>query len=112
MYNLRVRQNSDKRVAMQTTFAVWLAERGEATYAFANRFGINQTSVARLAGVSRKAYTPRYFKRDFLTLVSGETGIPIETLIDDATKAAANPTPPRRYTRRENTDGKGTHAAE
>jgi hypothetical protein len=83
-----------------TTFARWLAEHGEAHHAFANRYGISKEGVARLAGVGRAPAAIRYFKRAFLALVSSETGIPVETLIEDATRAAQNPTPPRRYVRK------------
>ncbi len=85
---------------MQTTFARWLAAKGEAPHVFANRFAINREGVYRLAGVGREPYKIRYFKKDFLALISGETGIPVETLTLDATRAAANPTPPRRYVRK------------
>jgi len=91
---------------MQTTFAKWLAARGEAHSAYAIRRGINKDGVARLAGVGHRI-TIRYFNMSFLETVSADTGIPIATLIEDATKAAANPTPPRRYNRKGTGNGKG-----
>jgi hypothetical protein len=97
---------------MQTAFARWLAERGEAHHAFAFRYGLYKEGVARLAGIGRQPYKIRYFKRSLLALVSAETGIPVETLIEDATRAAQNPTPPRRYNRKGMGDGKRTEAAE
>ncbi len=93
-----------------TTFARWLDARGEAPHAFANRFGVNREGIYRLAGIGREPRPIRYFKRDFLLLVSGETGIPVQTLIEDATRAAVNPTPPRKYVRKGVDDGERADA--
>jgi hypothetical protein len=98
---------------METTFAKWLAARGETMNAFGLRMGMNRERVRFLAGVSRE---PRLmglricFHVPSLTAISDETGIPIETLIADATKAAVNPLPPRQYNRKEKDDGKATAA--
>jgi hypothetical protein len=83
---------------METTFARWLQDRGEAHSAYAIRRGLNRLGVARLAGIGRKPSIAYYFYHHFLVNVSQDTGIPIETLVEEARKAAANPIPPRRYT--------------
>ena len=95
---------------METTFAKWLALRGELPYVYAKRHGLSQRGIGRLAGISREPYTITTFRLDFLRKVSLDTGIPIDTLTEDAVKAARNPVAPRPYTKKEDTDGKRTQA--
>ena len=91
---------------METAFAKWLSERGESHSAYALRVKVNKRSIALLAGVCREPQRVKWFKYATLALVSKDTGIPIETLASDGEKAAANPTPPRRYTRKAGQDAK------
>jgi len=89
---------------METAFAKWLSERGESHSAYALRVKVNKRSIALLAGVCREPQRVKWFKYATLALVSKDTGIPIETLASDGERAAANPTPPRRYTRKARED--------
>ena len=88
---------------METAFAAWLREQGESPSAYALRRGVHRKPIMRLAGV---AHGPQPIGNIFyptLVKVSDETGIPIGTLIEDATRAAANPVPPRKYERKAET---------
>jgi len=91
---------------METTFARWLRERGESHQAYAARLRLNWIAVRRLAGVGREPYVIRTFRLDFISRVAKDTGIPIDILVGDAERAAADPVPPRTYTRKEGGDGK------
>ncbi len=95
---------------METTFALWLREAGESHSAYALRKSMQKRAVMLLAGVSRQPQRITLLHYPTLAEISRETGIPIQTLIDDAVAAAANPVPPRQYNRKEETDG--TQAAE
>ena len=85
---------------MRTAFARWLDKRGESHFAYAARNGMNRTRVALLAGVSREPREVTRWHMPSLTAISQETGISIARLIGDATKASANPVPPRQYNRK------------
>ncbi len=85
---------------METTFAKWLSERGESHSAYALRMNLSKRRVALMAGVSREPQQAAWFKYGTLSLVSKDTGIPIETLEREAREAAVNPIPPRKYTRK------------
>ncbi len=91
---------------MKTTFAKWLQAQGEAPHVYAKRAGLGYGSVTQLAGIGRE---PRELKRlSFLALTraSADSGIPIQTLIDEAKAAARNPVEPRKYVKRGVDDGK------
>lgn len=85
---------------METAFARWLGERDETPHRYARRKGMNTDRVMLLAGVSRSPRTVTRWHMPSLTTISEETGIPIAELIADATRAAANPRPPRQYNRK------------
>ena len=91
---------------MKTAFGRWLEKRGENHFAYAVRVGMNRTRVALLAGVSREPRTITRWHMPSLTVISKETGISVARLIEDATRAAANPRPPRQYKRNGGEDGK------
>lgn len=103
---------------MKTTFALWLEARGQAHYAYADRKGLGRRLVALYAGIGRdrrdqgRRIKVERFAYGPLSIISQDTGIPVEMLIKDAIAALEDPTPPRRYTRKEKTDGKRTEAAE
>ena len=97
-------------VAMITTFGRWLEERGEKPYAYALRRNLGKKSVGLLAGISREPRTITRFNYTALVTIAKDSGIAIEVLTRDAIKAAAEPTAPRRYTRKE--QGNGKEAAE
>ncbi len=80
-------------------------------YAYAIRKRLGKTSVALLAGISRKARPITRLNYTALRHISNDTGIPIQTLIDDAARAARNPVQPRKYTKKGADDGQ-TAAAE
>mgnify|MGYP001593289855 CR=1 FL=1 len=91
---------------MKTTFALWLEARGEAHYAYADRRGLGRRRVALYAGVGpghdkvRGRDKIKRFDYASLSIISQDTGIPLEMLIKDAIAALEDPTPPRRYTRK------------
>ncbi len=85
---------------METTFGRWLRLRGEAHYAYAVRKKIGKRAVAQLAGISREARKVTLINYTTLRHISNDTGIPIQTLIDDAARAARNPVQPRKYVKR------------
>ena len=95
---------------METTFARWLRKRGEAHHVYAKRMGLGYISVARLIGIGREPQEIKRFSFLALTKVSADTGIPIQTLIDDAVKAARNPVEPRKYVKKGMDDGKAAAA--
>ena len=91
---------------METRFAKWLKRRGESHSAYAIRMKVSRSCIAHLAGVARTAKPPSRFNYKTLVLVSKDTGIPIETLVSETLKAAENPIAPRRYTRKDEQNGK------
>ena len=98
---------------METSFGKWLRERGENPAAYARRKNTGApTRVALLAGYSREPQEIKQFHLPTLRIIAADTGIPPEKLMHEALEAARNPTPPRRYIRRGEGDGKRTSAAE
>ncbi len=85
---------------METTFARWLRQRGEMHYRYADRKHLGKRSVALLAGIGREARAITRLNYTALRHISQDTGIPIQTLIDDAARAARNPVQPRKYVKR------------
>lgn len=95
---------------MDTTFSKWLRAQGEAHYAYAKRRGLGQQSIRTLVGLGR---VPRELTRLSLlalTRASEDSGIPIQTLIDEARAAARDPVEPRKYVKRGVEDGKAQAA--
>ncbi len=91
---------------METTFAKWLREHGEVHSAYAIKRGLNHKSVAKLAGVGREPYEITRLNLNFVLKVAQETGIPIDTLVEDAARAARAPVAPRSYTKKGDNGGK------
>jgi hypothetical protein len=85
---------------METTFARWLRERGEGHYAYAVRRRLGKISVALLAGVGREPREVTRLNYTALQRINEDSGIPIQTLIDEAAAAAKNPVEPRKYVKR------------
>ena len=85
---------------METTFARWLRGRGEMYYAYAVRMRLGKKSVALLAGIGRRPQEIRWFNYTALKRISEDSGIPVQTLIDDAAKAARHPVEPRKYVKK------------
>lgn len=85
---------------METTFAVWLRQAGETPAAYARRTGHKYMMVRRLAGVASGDGSVGFLS-DKLLPIAEETGIPLGVLIEEAHEAAHDPTPPRRYRRKE-----------
>lgn len=93
----------------ETAYARWLRERGESVWTHSKRTKLNLMALRRLAGIAAEAYVIDDFSYNFLLAVSVESGIEIERLVEDALRAAKQPTPPRRPGRprkEERTDGK------
>ena len=85
---------------METTFAKWLRDRGEGHYAYAVRCRLGKISVALLAGVGREPREVTRLNYTALQRISADSGIPTQTLIDEAAAAAKNPVEPRKYNRK------------
>jgi hypothetical protein len=107
-FNLTIPCNMYKRVGMETAFAKWLLARGETCNSFATRNRMNRERVRLLAGVGRAPKSVVRWNMPSLTTISEVTGISITVLIEDATRAASNPIPPRQYNRKGTDDGKAT----
>lgn len=108
-----VPRKKDYQDGMTTKFHAWLKARGEAPFAFARRHHVSGKTTRFLAGI-RNDGRVYHVTLEFMEKVSKETGIPIQTLYDEAKKATKNPLPPRPYRRRtkEEADGTRTEAQE
>ena len=91
---------------VETSFAKWLRETGDTPSAYAVRNGFFKQRLMLLAGISRAPQAITKFHYPTLAAISEESGIPIDTLIREANEAGKNPIAPRRYTRKEENDGK------
>ena len=85
---------------METTFARWLRGRGEPHYAYAIRKKLGKKSVALMAGIGRQPQELTRLNYVALRRISEDSGIPVQTLIDDAARAARHPVEPRKYAKK------------
>ena len=84
-----------------TSFARWLAKRGELPYVYARRQRLGKDAIYALAGI-KAARTPSFFRTSLLERVSADTGIPATRLYAEAMDALKHePRLPRRYTKRQ-----------
>lgn len=83
-----------------TSFARWLAKRGESPSRYAARAGRDRPAVYALAGI-RAARIPGFFKTKTLEAISEDTGIPATRLYAEAVDALKHePRAPRRHVRK------------